>query len=212
MDTEQLYIYDENINQIGISERNNVHKYGFWHKTFHVWFIIKQDNKWYLLFQRRSKFVATLPNKLDATVAGHSLISDSDMVNTIIRESKEEIGFTLQPNALIPLGIRTINIRENDFLNREYQYIYIYQFNKNISELIINEQELSSLVLIDVNKGLELFTGESKTAMSKKSCANQTEIDEPINLSDFYSSFDNYIYKVFNLALLYSQNWKHLLI
>jgi hypothetical protein len=62
METEQLKIFDENRNPIGVASREDVHRLGYWHETFHCWFV-------------------------DITAAGHLMADES--VEDGVREIKE---------------------------------------------------------------------------------------------------------------------------
>ena len=191
MQFEQITIYDENLVNIGSSDRNNVHRLGFWHKTFHLWFVYTEEDINYLIFQRRSPNVRALPNKLDASTAGHSIASDNNIIETVKRETLEEVGYSINTNELIPLGIRTINIREADFLNREYQYIYLYQFKQNLQSFKLDMTEVTSLVLVEIDKGLDFFTKNLKSISAINISKNNERTKIQLQASDFYPSIDN---------------------
>jgi hypothetical protein len=54
MENELLKIFDDNSNHIGFATRDEVHRLGFWHETFHCWFISKEEGTDYLYLQLRS--------------------------------------------------------------------------------------------------------------------------------------------------------------
>jgi len=77
MENEQLKIFDEYRNQIGIATREDVHRLGYWHEAFHCWFISKEKGTDYLYLQLRSNTKKDYPNLLDITAAGHLLANET---------------------------------------------------------------------------------------------------------------------------------------
>lgn len=70
MEDEFLRIFDEDRNEIGIASRGEVHRLGYWHETFHCWFVTKYDDTDYIYSQLRSAHKRDYPNLLDITAAG----------------------------------------------------------------------------------------------------------------------------------------------
>ena len=68
--------------------REEIHRLGYWHETFHCWFVKKVHNEWMIYFQLRSKEKADYPLLLDITAAGHLLAGET--INDGIREIDEE--------------------------------------------------------------------------------------------------------------------------
>src|SRR4051794_30055162 len=88
MEVEKLRIFDENHNQIGIATRDEVHKLGHWHETFHCWIVGKESGINTIYFQIRSAVKKDYPSLLDITAAGH--LSSDETVKDGIREVQEE--------------------------------------------------------------------------------------------------------------------------
>ena len=61
MNDEILKIFDEHKNQIGTANREEVHQKGYWHETFHCWFIGEEMGIDYIYFQIRSDFKKRFP-------------------------------------------------------------------------------------------------------------------------------------------------------
>lgn len=97
--SERLKIFDEDRFQIGIATRDEVHRFGFWHETFHCWFVSEEAGTYYIYLQLRSATKKDYPNLLDITAAGHLLADET--VQDGIREIKEEIGIDLTIEDLI---------------------------------------------------------------------------------------------------------------
>ena len=84
-----------------VETREKCHKEGLWHKAVVV-FIISTDNKKVLL-QQRSASKKLWPNLWDITAGGHVLTGEFGY-QTVIRETKEEIGININENELQFIG------------------------------------------------------------------------------------------------------------
>ena len=80
-----------------IESREECHKKGLWHKAVVV-FIISNDNK-SILLQQRSASKKLWPNLWDITAGGHVLTGEFGY-QTVIRETKEEIGVIVKMEML----------------------------------------------------------------------------------------------------------------
>ncbi|MFE4712635.1 NUDIX domain-containing protein [Paenibacillus sp. NPDC056722] len=109
MNSEILKIFDDNRNTIGVSTREEVHRLGLWHETFHCWFISREGNKDYIYLQLRSDQKKDYPNLLDITAAGHLLAHETVLDG--IREVHEEIGIEVTIDELESLGVRFYTTR-----------------------------------------------------------------------------------------------------
>ncbi|WHY02449.1 NUDIX domain-containing protein [Neobacillus sp. DY30] len=157
METEQLKIFDENRNPIGIASREDVHRLGYWHETFHCWFISKEKEMDYLYLQLRSKTKKDYPNLLDITVAGHLLASES--VEDGVREIKEEVGINVHIRELIPLGVIDYCVMDGDFIDKEFAHTFLYKSEKNFNDFNLQE-EVAGIVKVEFNEFVELWLGE----------------------------------------------------
>ena len=84
-----------------IESRDECHKQGLWHKAVVV-FIISTYNK-SILLQQRSANKKLWPNLWDITAGGHVLTGEFGY-QTVIRETKEEIGIDINKNDLEFIG------------------------------------------------------------------------------------------------------------
>lgn len=78
----------------GVRNRDDVHGLGLWHKSIHVW-IVNSSNE--VLLQKRADWLRSNKGKWDLSVSGH-VESGENVNDCVIREAKEEIGITLDPN------------------------------------------------------------------------------------------------------------------
>lgn len=136
---EYIDVFDENNKPTGeTKEKECAHKDGDFHRTAHVW-IINDKNE--LLLQRRSMAKKSYPNYWDISVAGHIKTKES-VTEGAIRELKEELGVKMSENDLI--YITTIKNTKNP-KNMEFQYVYLLKCNKEISEYIFEDNEVSEV-------------------------------------------------------------------
>jgi isopentenyldiphosphate isomerase len=159
METEQLKIFDENRNPIGVASREDVHKLGYWHETFHCWFVRKEQERDYLYLQLRSKTKKDYPNLLDITAAGHLMADES--VEDGVREIKEEVGIDIHFQDLIPLGIIDYCVKEEDFIDKEFAHTFLYKSEKSFDDFILQD-EVAGIVKVDLNEFAELWFGKSE--------------------------------------------------
>jgi isopentenyldiphosphate isomerase len=151
---EYLDIVDENNNITGEKKlRSLIHKDGLWHRTVHIYYFMKKNNKYYFLVHLRSKYKDLCPNMWDTRFGGH-LKSGQDVKQTLISELEEEIGLRADINKFIPGPI----LKRDDFPNNEFTYVYYYQGQENISGLkfIDNEvQEVKWFSARDIVEGIK---------------------------------------------------------
>jgi hypothetical protein len=53
MKQEQLDIFDEDMNHIGTSSREEMHRKGYWHRMFYCGLVSQDGDTQYILFQKR---------------------------------------------------------------------------------------------------------------------------------------------------------------
>ena len=102
---EYLDVVDDNNQIITQAPKDAVHNQNLLHRSSHI--LISYKNTIFL--QLRSKLKQQFPNKWDTSVAGH-LIAGEDYYQCAVRETQEELGFTvskLQEIADIPASEHT---------------------------------------------------------------------------------------------------------
>lgn len=161
METEIITIFDEDMQRLGTKMRKEAHAQGYWHETFHCWFIKQDADKTYLLFQRRALQKKDFPGKLDITAAGHLLAGEQ--VADGIREITEELGIALSYNDLQPVGIIKEQIILNDFLDKEFCHVYLYKYNGSIDSFVLQAKEVAGILQIEIDAFARLINGETET-------------------------------------------------
>lgn len=157
-DDELLDHIDADGARIGIATRREVHARGLWHRTLHLWLVTPEEGG-SLLYQLRSAAAANSPGLLDASVAGHLLAGES--YRDALRESDEEIGISVPPEAVIALGER----REEHpdpagGWNRELQGVHIARLDPAWGRFDAVDREAAGLFRIGADAGARLHRGE----------------------------------------------------
>lgn len=158
MESELLKIFDDHRNSIGVATREEVHKMGYWHETFHCWFISRENGVDYIHFQIRSETKKDYPNLLDITAAGHILAHET--VYDGIREVQEEVGIHVSFDELISLGTIKYCVTIEDFIDKELAHVFLYENKKTMDEYKLQIEEVAGIVKAEFNRFSELWLGE----------------------------------------------------
>lgn len=122
---EMLSFYDDNLNEIGITTRSEIHLRGLLHQVVHCWVIDDScDEKW-IYFQQRSYKKKDFPGLYDISAAGHIDIGE-EIDEAAKREIEEEIGIVIDPQKLKYIGSIKEELKLDDFFNSEICHIYLY--------------------------------------------------------------------------------------
>lgn len=173
--TKELFdILDETGKPTGKTiSRAEAHKKGILHGASHV-YIYKTDenNKIYILLQRRSPNKDSFPNCLDASSAGH-MEAGMNFKETALKELEEELGLKIKPSELkkgFQRRISQINTFHGGiFNNQEINIIYFLKKNIEISELKLQEEEVSEVVWLDAEEiKKRLDNGDTEISIETK--------------------------------------------
>ncbi len=158
MKEEQLDIFNEDMVHIGTSPREEVHKQGHWHQTFHCWLISRENDKHYIIFQKRHRDKDTFPNRYDITAAGHLMAGESPSDG--IREVQEELGIDITFEDLQYLGIIKYDFHSDELIDREFCHVFISECNMPFYEYSPQLEEVSGLVKLDMEEAKAFFSGK----------------------------------------------------
>lgn len=201
---EFLDIYDAKLHHIGTASREEVHKKGYWHQTFHCWIVQEENNEHYVLFQIRDKSKDIEPNKLDITAAGH--LKAGETKEDGLRELREELGINVVVDDLIYLGIRITASENEKQINKEFAQVYILQNNTPIDSYVFEDGEVAGLVQMKVRDGLKLCAGEVESVHCKvvrKINGEMSISNADIEFKQLIPRIDSYYYKIFIMAERY---------
>lgn len=158
---ELLDVVDENNNLTGKQEeREIVHRDGLWHREVAIW-IMNEKNE--ILLQKRSATKKSNPNKWGVT-AGH-VDSGEESLEVAKRETLEEIGLELKDDDLEFLFL----VKSESKSNKNFKYIYYAKTDKDISEFIIQKEELSELKYMSLKAFEEVIEGQNDEYVFSKS-------------------------------------------
>ncbi|MBX9975408.1 NUDIX domain-containing protein [Cytobacillus firmus] len=197
METELLNIFDESRKQIGVASREDVHKKGHWHETFHCWFISREKDQDYIYFQYRSKEKSDYPGLLDITAAGHLLSNESVMDG--MREVEEELGIRVDFADLVPLGVIDYIVEKENFIDKELAHVFLYYSNHSLEEFSLQPEEVTGIYRIALEDFYELwFCGKEFTEAEGFQVDNGIRITNSLNVrkTDFVPHQDYYYKRV----------------
>lgn len=157
---EYLDIRDEDGQITGcIKERKQVHQDGDLHGTSHVWIIRKSEQKIQLLLQKRSANKDAFPGCYDISSAGH-VPAGEDFIESAIRELKEELGIEIKEEELQFLDAFKFEKKKmfygQPFHNYEYSKVYILWKDIEPEEMVLQQEEVESVMWMDFKKCYEL--------------------------------------------------------
>lgn len=190
METEQLKVFDQARNEIGVASREEVHKKGYWHEVFHCWFVSNND----LLLQLRSKQKKENPSLLDITAAGHLLANETAADG--VREVKEELGVDVIFEELQPLGIIEYCSIQGTYIDNEIANVFLYNCQVEIEDFILQKEEVAGIVKVDFNEFRQLWAGSKDvigvTGYEMKADGSQHSIDQLVGRDQFVPHPDGY--------------------
>ncbi|WP_084387056.1 NUDIX hydrolase [Enterococcus rivorum] len=157
---EMITIFNSEYELIGTASREEAHKKGLWHETFHCWMYDINDDEVFLYFQQRSAKKKDFPNQLDITAAGHLLAGET--VFDGFREVTEELGLEISPNSADCLGVFPVQIHLEDFYDNEFTNVFIVKKKLELGTFVLQEEEVSAVYAIPLKKLKELFSDTRK--------------------------------------------------
>ncbi|TQR19370.1 NUDIX hydrolase [Psychrobacillus vulpis] len=158
MENELLKIFDEHCNEKGVATREEVHRLGHWHETFHCWIISREEEIDYIYLQIRSANKRDYPNLLDITAAGHLLANEE--VYDGIREVQEELGIEVAFGELISLGIIPYSVETDTIIDKELAHVYVYRRPNSLDDYKLQTEEVSGVVRTKFKQFAELWLGK----------------------------------------------------
>lgn len=136
---ELIFTVDEHNQPVDPQSRTAAHKDGHWHRTAHIWV---RNKKGELLCQQRSLLKDTRPGFWEAHFGGH-LAPDMEYIDGAVTELKEETGLTA-PKENLKLW-QVYKHSSDDHPNNEFQAVYLYDWDSQISDLSPEEDEVAEV-------------------------------------------------------------------
>lgn len=162
-------------------DRETAHREGIRHRTAHVWIMRRKKNsdfheeeisgaerkmcaKYEILLQKRSLDKDSYPGCLDISSAGHIPAGD-EVVDSAIREMKEELGITILPKQLHFCGKRKFSFQDifhgSPFFDRQVSSVYIVWMDIEKDAMNLQKEEIEDVVWMDFNECIKMVKENS---------------------------------------------------
>jgi isopentenyl-diphosphate Delta-isomerase len=143
---------------LGTVPRRQAHSHGIWHRVIGIWLYTSTGS---LLLQQRSAFKDTNPLKWATSVAGH-ISYGTDVIESVITETREEVGVELGIDQLEFIGVFAgSESGETDkygpYTDNEYMFVYAAQVPGDLSIFTIEPSEVQEIRFFPVMDALEKF-------------------------------------------------------
>ncbi|MDO6492961.1 MULTISPECIES: NUDIX hydrolase [unclassified Cellulophaga] len=140
--------------------KSKAHINGWFHQTTHIWFY---TNKKEILLQQRAKSKDTFPLLWDISVAGH-IGAGENIIDSALREIKEEIGITVLKTDLLKIGcFKSTQKHSDDLIDCEFHHTFICKLKTDLNSLTKQDSEVENLQLKLISDfKLELRSTEKK--------------------------------------------------
>lgn len=125
-----------------IITKSEAHRTGKWHGSIHILIINKDKTK--TLLQRRSSQKKLYPNMWDIAVGGH-ISTGETALETVQRELQEELGLNLKDFDVEKVDRITEQLTNNGVISNEYVTIYLVCGDISISQIKLQEEEVSEI-------------------------------------------------------------------
>ena len=129
-----------------VASRDECHKNGLWHKAVFVFILTTNNEK--VLLQQRSANKKLWPNLWDISAGGHVLAGEFGY-QSAIRETKEEIGVSINKNELEFIGATISENIEGDIINRHFNECFIVHKDVNLSDITLQKEEVQNVKWFD---------------------------------------------------------------
>lgn len=134
--------HDQPLNKVATFD--DVHQLGYWHRGVHI--IIYTPNQ-EIVMQKRSPSLSYHPGEIEVSVGG-GVDAGEQPLDAAIRETKEELGITLDKANVRYLGKTKFNHRSKTQYNRVFLYSYAVCVPKHDLNFAIDTTETSEAFFI----------------------------------------------------------------
>ena len=190
--------------------RDEVHRDGDWHRTFHCWILLESGARPELLLQRRGAHKDTFPLLLDVSVGGHYRAGET--TEEVLREVEEEVGVAVRLTDLLAIGRRRGVSETESFLDREIQDVFLWRSGLPLESFRPQRGEVSALEVVSVADMIELLCGNTQAAGARVLTPDGVVHAGTITAADFIPVLDAYFLRVAVLADLATRGYPHLLV
>lgn len=192
---ERVDVLDASGKKTGeIAWKSDVHRLGLWHQCFHCWIVSPETSTEgaCLFVQRRAAGKDTWPNKLDVTAAGHIGAGEQTLEGGL-REVEEELGLTVEPGELVPLGTRRSELEIPAGLDREFQEVFLLVRPLSPKDLWLQEEEVAAVARLRLDD-IEALHGGGEVLVEEWARGKVSTVS--VSLADFVPGEDEYLLQV----------------
>jgi isopentenyldiphosphate isomerase len=132
--------------------RREVHAGGDWHGAVHVWIVDVEDR---VLLQRRAPGKDLAGGRIDVSVGGH--LRAGETWPEALREVEEELGVTVGPQDVAPLGTIASERIYEDAIDREHQQVFALRLDRELRQYAPDPAEVDVLYLVPLARALRLW-------------------------------------------------------
>lgn len=153
---EPFDLVDRDGRPLGVAKpRALVHRDGDWHRSVHLWVVLRGPAGDRVLLQRRSAAKDTHPSKVDVSVAGHLRAGES--VEDGFREAEEEVGLRVRAADCVRLGTRRSVLVTPSVHDREVQGVYLAVTGETFEALRPDPDEVAALLAVALDDFIALL-------------------------------------------------------
>lgn len=186
MDIEKLAHVTKSGALIGVANREEIHRLGLWHETFHCWVVTRELGRRWIHLQLRSPGKADFPGLFDITAAGH--LGAAETVRDGVRELKEELGLSVRFEQLTPLGVICDEIKLPGFTDRERAFVFLHEEPVVMDACRLQREEVAGLAKMEFGSFFELCTKKiERTEIEgfRETGEGRTPFHQTVSLEDF---------------------------
>lgn len=154
---EELAVFNEHDQRVGIATRDHIHAAGLWHETFHCWFIEDRNGERIVYLQLRSADKKDYALHYDITAAGHLLAAETPEDG--IREVAEELGVDVSFSELQSIGTLQNIVLTPAISDREWARCYVYKVTTPLT-FTLQQEEVAALMTCPLADFAALIYGE----------------------------------------------------
>ena len=139
---EMLDVLDEKTGKLTgeTISKDEAHRIGKWHGSIHILIVNKDKTKTFL--QKRCAQKKLYPNMWDIAIGGH-ISSGETPITTAKRELNEELGLNSNDFDMREVDIIKEQLNNNGLISKAYVTIYLAYGDIDVSQLKLQEEEVS---------------------------------------------------------------------
>ncbi|MBP2000917.1 isopentenyldiphosphate isomerase [Paenibacillus shirakamiensis] len=199
---EVIDVLNEQMECIGTATREEIHRLGLWHQTFHCW-VVRYGPQQVpeMLFQLRASDKESYPGLLDTSCAGHLLTGETPADG--VRELEEELGLHFVFQDLLPCGtVKMESQMSESYIDREFYHVFLVHSEQELMEYTFQQSEVAGLYWVQVEDFRQLLSREKTEVEATGILLNEENHSiEPhqrsCTIADFTPNTEQYYHLVF---------------